>query len=1174
MMRCPKCDRQFGEDEAEAAEGKCPFCEAELAGEGDIELEGIFDGLEETDLLVVEGETEDGGEELALKEQVGADELALAEGAEELVLGGEEGPAQLFLEGEESAQGEAPGPEEAAEELELEAAPPHEEEPAEDAALPEEETVDVMPGLDEATDVLVLSSEEATEDVPLGHEQEEDTKELRPRGPEDTDLLVAGDEEVTGALVEPHEGGPEVRPPRVKAAKPAMVPARSEFAPVPELASHSGRALAFWLAFAGCGAAAASAGAAALSVWDGGWLTGLEPSLLTFASSVVLLMLGILHAQKRPPAAVCRRAIEVVCLVGCGAMLLRTAVHMGLELSIGTGPGPRLETLVACGVASAIGCALVALSWQGVGWARRCLAASVLAVIVFVALMAGRLALEWSGLVESVWHLSRRQRVPMAAVVLCSAGLAGTLTIAQWRAARRCLSVPVSVGWLLLLLGALGWTLAATSAQPAPLQVGPLLGLSALAIAAGLLPAAAFGVVAAWRSRGSFRSDMAGAAHAGWWFVLLGGPVLVALWLARGRGGSVVGATIILAGGASMIVAAWLGLRERAWSAPGQPATGGWMGRWGGILAGAAAVALAGGGAALRELFVQSGIGQPSAQFGVFLVFLWALITLWLIHVAIGMAIVWRHGRARDDLAVRRADSGMIYTAGWVLSGLVLWLYTVAATAGSVPRTRLLALAIDLWRLVQDGLRALAGPWAADAAQSMPQWLVAVTGFPWSAALVFAVLCALAMHLLAAKGVSWARWVVVALWVPAVVAGAALLLVFASQLFLVSLGGAYATQLGRVLAASLTCRLAVFTIVLVLLVRLSDGLRAVAAPVSADGEPLSATFGSLMSFGAMVCAAAAGLCVLLALGVRGEEVLFQLYRLAAVGVRRLPGVFGGAGGLSLYWTGYVVALALTLFVLLLVHEEARRGKVQAWPLMAAIWFALLAQVGAVLWTIVGWLRWPIEPGVPSVAMLGGALWIVLVVAVMGVLVQWWRRRRTYVRPDSGPAPRRTWPAVHGTFGRLGLLVFTCLLSLAAYGVARRLLLTGVWYSTFYQAMQTASWSAGEGVHSLRAHVDPSGWTGRLVWVLAGLSGALLVAHYAAQYGLRPLRFVLVTFWSVVLLSCASLAGYLLAFGRPGQWSAGRALGMAALVVLILSLLNAVSTSWVWLIRQPAETEGE
>jgi hypothetical protein len=924
------------------------------------------------------------------------------------------------------------------------------------------------------------------------------------------------------------------------------------------------RLLSYWMLLSGLTAAALAVGAVAAALACGTRPVAWQGPLLALNGAVVALIVRSFLRAGAPARAVCHRTFGAAGLAVGAAVILGTLLGSAVDFIYGTPFRDVLSRLFVFGLAGLGGSMVFFECLRGRGWACR---AAVVSTVIFAALLGlqpyARYAL-----------LGGRPGLPLAflehywpggtAAFSCVLGFAVILHGSRREQGRSRLGLALTGAWLAVLLAVvafLTWQMAD--------HYGPAGATARLSVMAGfwalaaLLPPVVVGAAVAWRERGALRADLYGATRFATVMVALGGLACLALWLPTHVRTGGLELFLVPLGVVAGLTGAWL-VEKR----------GDWVSRWALVLALGLALAVLSGLSHLLD-FAGAGLWRLGTAF------LWCPVSVGLIFAAAGLAVRRSRGRARSPELTVNTDVRLVCSAGWMLSALVLAaLFALAAGDPAVHAATARSLAAgrdfahDLLRLLGGSLRisALASEAADGASAAAPPAVLAGA----VAALVLVV------HLAAARRIRWALWAAVALWVVPVAAGAVLALLYASRLFLPLPEPRPRTALAGAMSSRFSARLLVFVVLVVLVSRFAEALASVLRaaarrpaklqrpagrwqPAVADADPGSSHLGFLVGLGVVLAGTGLALALLLELRPEVEAALFELANLARRCGQTAVVPMARAGQLSSEWLGYAAAAGLTLFLLVSICEEARRGRLEAYPLLGSFWVLIIVPL------LAGWaleVRATLSPPAPGrVAALAvtGILLAALVAATAVVWAHWMRAvRRRRAETLGGAMERRPQSWAAHTLGSLGLA-----LCLVAGAVAARAALA----ETMARRLAGVGAAAAELVDRVAADVDAlhralqkHGDLGTVAVTMIAASLALLLLNVLARYRIASARRLLYALWFALALCAAGGAGYVLHEHPLGTWTPAQVV-TALLTALVLGrTVAALASPGSWLIE--------
>lgn len=325
----------------------------------------------------------------------------------------------------------------------------------------------------------------------------------------------------------------------------------------------------------------------------------------------------------------------------------------------------------------------------------------------------------------------------------------------------------------------------------------------------------------------------------------------------------------------------------------------------------------------------------------------------------------------------------------------------------------------------------------------------------------------------------------------------------------------------------------------------------------------------LVHFGVLVSVVGLALALLLYMGPPAEAVLFELRELADGWLASAVGFAAQVGRLTAHWQGYAAAAAVVAFLLIAVHEEARRGRTALYPLVGTTWLLLLAPC-AVAWTRE--LRsMPSPPPPGKIAVLVGAalLLVILCLAAVILWVRWWRLRTERPGEAADTPESRDATGAARSLGSIGLVLCLC-------GCAVVLHAALVGNPTYARHVDSAAgaltwlaYRAAFWIEYLRSRLEVGHSVAGASAALAGASGGLLLLHLVSRHRVRWARSVLCALWAAAVLAGAAAVGYMLSKRAFGTWKADHIVVSVLLIVLLVRTLVAVANARTWLVRRSA-----
>ena len=904
-------------------------------------------------------------------------------------------------------------------------------------------------------------------------------------------------------------------------------------------------------------------------------LYGIAPApwrgpLLAFEAAVIILVVRGMLAGGMRAGAVCRRFVGAAGLAVASAMILWTVLRSADRFIHGTPLAALLPNLFVFGVLGAAGCVVFVECLRDRSWAHRTVVLGTAAFVPLVALAAGAshelLSVGMGTLVERL-----RMQVPaLVAAGVCGACLVVSLAALPERGRRSRLRWPVAGLWFVMLLGVVafqGFLVARTFGLGAACR--QLWAAAAAWCAAGLAALVLPGLVACWRRRDPSGGETRRATSFAWSLVAAGGLALLVLRLALGGWAHASEHLPLAAGVLALLVVAWLAVT-----------CGGWTGRWAVPPMAMLMVATMCGLGGLLELGRDMSVRRV-AVWSLGATYLWCLVLIGLALALWGALASRRRWRADHPQRALRDDVALLSTAGIVLGAAGL----AGAFAMLLGRPAVRAAVAGTFGAFTDALRDAVLLAGGQAVWSPASSLVRTALAPWSADSLLVLVTGvsgllLVLHVLARTGARWSLGVAAWLWVIALVVGSALCLFCATALFVPLPAPGIRTLVGRLAAAHFSVRLLVLIGAAGLLARLwvaaASALRVARRPDRwplDDRRPYAARGGGHLAFLAGAGVILSSVVLLGALLLAGAPVV-QAGLSEWADMARRTGM--AAGGLLLGFGGavrsrpeYAVAALAVAYVLVLVHEEARSGRPAAYPLVAAVWLALLAPLAAAL---AGELRAVVRAPTAARAVALAVMGLLLALpawAALCLLARWWRLRRVGSLDEADQSPRAKRSRAAGrALGTLGILLTLIGCALVSHGALR-----GVpAYERHAARAAGAAVALADGAASGLAALRQAPPNARAVQA-AGLAGAaaavlLLILHVLARHRLFLLRCALYSLWFMLgaggLVVLAIVQG-----GRPpGTWSVGQVIAALLVGAFVFRVAVALASPGRWLVRAP------
>jgi len=962
-----------------------------------------------------------------------------------------------------------------------------------------------------------------------------------------------GTEELTAETAQPPPSKAPVSPPR----RPLGFVARLTF---------------FWLVLTGSVAVAVSLASLVAAASQSGLsdlsLTGPVPLLL----SLILLGLAFLINRGRAVGSLSLKTLGV-----SGMLVGLVVVANSVVVLLGVFPaGIDLHALVP-GYLGLV-CAVSFVPFlRRKPWALRCMA---LAAVVFISclFMRGlRPFTVWLSATALLRSHPWQSWASLGATGLVGIVLAGILTLPRSSRNGRPVRIVVGVIALMSLLGAAGY---ATTTWPLKARIALAQSLSML----GLLPLFLCAVVVAWRRRADLADDMADTARFTWTFAALAAVLFVLARLPDIISGGFLKQWLIVLGGSSLILAAWIGEKPRSY-----------ISRWALIPAVCVVSWVLCMPGALPSLFAASGEGIASSLRLLPIVFVWAVATVLSVSAAVGMFISARRETDPDRAANLQMHSNLAYSGGWILPGLLLGLCFAARAANASVAVALQSSLTAIGGAVRGVLTGAVGPDRAEwMAQPVGRLFGAVlAGQDWRLAVIAASLAAiLLVHVFAAWGNSPARRAVAIIWL--VVAALGLVVAVCMAAFLYNPPGAEVvpTDAGRLVASSLAVRVAMLALLVLLLLRLSDVVQAVWRSardpagdkasedtdlVGIDEQRRKLPFLRMVNLGVVVCCLCVAFLFLLWAGANGGSSLLVLRTFGLSLSSRLGDLATRVGVLVAARPLYAVAVALVAWMSLLLHQETRMGRVDAYPWVAALWMALAVAGAATLWRR-GHL--PASAGVYATIVAEGKLpgtavlvivWLALLLSSVCLWTRWWllkSRSKTRMLDEAPPVDPSYLSGSSRTLGGLGVALTLLCTALVLYSV--------VWASATWrprlELLEAGCGEVGRFVtHTLTLLGVSMGTPWRSGLSVGGgaiLLGLVVILHYLAQFDLRWPRVAVTALWTLVPLLVLAAYAYWVDLKSFGQWNSSQILIGLCAGSVILGLGSVAITCWMRLMERP------
>ena len=949
----------------------------------------------------------------------------------------------------------------------------------------------------------------------------------------------------------PEIAGPGEEP-VVKARRPAARPAAQW--------------LAFWLILTGL----IGAFFGVISVLTAGAEEALRQAF-TFILSLLLLCGGVALLRGSSAAGVCRKSLGVVGLILGAVTVLETLLRLCSEAaSGGLARGASADLILLLWIGLSVGILFV-YAIRDAGWASRCLAVGI--VVFLVSLLAcgasdPRLVADSFAAVREV---ARAQWLPLGLSGICAVALAIMLVLDLRAGFGSRIGLVAGALWALLFAAAAGYAAYAGARELGQERMARgLAALGASGAAAGLLPLLLVGLGAAWRQGGRLGQDVLEVARFGWLVAALGAFAVLAVWLPRAAGRGLFEVWLVMVGLLSMLIVCRHGRQENPWLA-----------KWA-LLPAAAAVALtlqwAGGmtplvSAAAPFCFEAVGAALP--------LFLWLILAVTAVFAASGLVRAARAERDAAGSAILIADANIAYTAGWSVSAFVLSLMFAARAGDESVEAGLRAFAIHLGQVCREALEVAVGRQVSSWFGGAAAWLGGVVfdgGTLALAALGLFVALVLCLHVVAGKGSRLANLLVGLLWVLATAAVGCVAALLAVRLFRPPTAG-FATAPARILSAHLGARVMLLAVLFALAVRFRDSFRATfalarrtfaAAPSRSarqrEGES-AAPFTRLVNLGMIACSAGLGLSLVLAFSVSPGQSLPGMRGIAVAFSETVALLTARTGLLAAASGGFALAAGAIVFASVVLHAEARLGRIAAYPWVAGFWTALLTLSCASWGRVAGW--WgpvPVASAVPAFVM-AISLWLILALTTICLWVRWWRLA---ARGAPGGLDRRWRSGSSRALGGIGLALSMLFGSMVLYNALWQVAALREHLAVLEAGADKLIGTFTYGVALVQVKLEQTGGRWLIASALGVVSVLLVAVHYAAQSGLRWAKVCATALWSAVLVASLAVAGYVFDLRTLGNWDSLRIAAALLFAAFVAGLFPATIHCWVRLVARSGE----
>jgi len=931
-----------------------------------------------------------------------------------------------------------------------------------------------------------------------------------PQRAEDSDVVVSG------------PAAPETAAPE-RAAPERAAPERA--APERDVDDAEGGVpwLSHWLLLSGVGALALSAGwiETALQAQTEGILW--HGALLALYCAVVLLML---RAYLRPGAdvgLVCRRVLGGF-LLGGSVLVGQLAVARAVSALL---LGVSLYEPLAFGALGVLGAVVSIQCLRGRVWACRLIATSGIASIIIVGVCV--LRAEYFG--PAVMPGLARHGISLGLLAACSGVLAMLIVVRSSRG-----RVVATTVFTLPLIATLVFLVYGVTRARHPLGAAAVMGLlTGLWEVVAVLPVLLIGLHRSWRDRGRWQDDMVGTTSFGWAVVVTAGVVALAMLLvARLRGTADVDGFLLIGVLAGMIVA-WLGARDRSWVA-----------RWGAmpVLVGTAA------------LLCMTPPFAGEALLAVAYTIVWSCVGLGMLSSVLGLLVMRVRLRATLTPDALWADVRTPALIGACVCGAFFCVWFAGFTGDEAVRS---GLESGLGRgqaivgeMVDFSGGGKIGRMIGGAGQSLLAWPGA-QACGWRFVVAAAIL---GLHLLAVSRVRWCMLPLVVLWTVMLAAAAALAGLGAWQAWKtgVNMPGAMAVavalcvlwRIGEAVASAL--RLGGNA--------LPSPAEAVEPDTTADGAHVNVHLAFLTRVGAYAAVLGLGFALLLRVGTGTGAVPFQLVRVADLWMSASLRYMSDVGEQLRGGLLRVSAAALTLYVLVSIHDEARRRRIAAYPAVALAWLIVLWPQGQA-WVLLLMAPAGDVSGGDSMRvalMITGPALLALMLGACVLAVRWLRAQRS----DGVADVERDRFGVARTMGWLGLIVWPVVTGLALYAAATGRPLEHDVVPAVRRVAEEAAWQVEQARQFLADWLLPG------ALALGGGCLALFVLHALAKRRVRGMRVALFCVWSLLALAALVLLLLTLQSAPIGEWSVWRVACVLVLTAGMLRVGVALAYGRAWL----------
>ncbi|MFW6189347.1 MAG: hypothetical protein ACOC7T_02850 [Planctomycetota bacterium] len=941
--------------------------------------------------------------------------------------------------------------------------------------------------------------------------------------------------------------------------------------PVSELVpsgGHDGGAawLARWLLFTAVVALALSATSLVLAALNGSRPAPWRGGLLAFQCAVLLLLLRTCLTGGATASETGRWGLSLAG-AGAGAFILTTVGLQSATEFIHAFQTPT-AVLTELSIGGFLGLAVLVIfvqCYRGYRWAGR------VAAVVAVGFCVLAPSLYLTGRSPVTASLSTAIGMPPDCWIALGGAVLGTAAFVvarEWAddGPARLLGAAVPLAVVAVAAVFMGWVL---SGAPNP-ETGANRAavLAGVWIAAALLPVAVVGAVAAWRTNRPLRDDVAESSRFLWILIALGIVAIVAVWLPHALSGDdSLRASIEAAGILALAAGAWFGVRGGDWGA-----------RWALVPVGALTLAV---GCALPVAlrYANRLLPRGGSLWHLLVAFGWFSMLVGLAFASAGLLVKRYRARRRERGDALWGDLDLLTFVGIGLTGTGLALI-FALWAGRPETVSVLRQALQtVGHTARELLAVATGPTvqslilrgSARAANWVSQWSAPAAG-----AILLGLM--LTVHLIAASRARWGMYVVGAAWVLPLTAVTSLACVYAVRL-LFPQPQSLQTAAARYVASHPSARLLLLGALAAAVTRLWEAVgstlslsRSEAPP--AGHSPTACPPGRQRHLALLIAAGLGTACLALVFAIvwwDGPAVMESFRQMGQLGSRwlgRASAMSGGVGGLVATSPLCAGAVLLTGFVLIAVHREGIRGRLTVYPLLGAVWLALM---GALDFHWAMMLRaTPLSSPVGRFSALAvtGLAFGALTLATLSVWARWWRLGDRSERTGTPSRGRRDDSASAHSLGSVGLAAVLLLGAAVCHAAFSTNAGYAEWAAGTFARVQTLLQDLLFEAERLRAALSPGGADWVPAAAMAAVAGALFLVHYASRHPVRWARTVLFALWTNVALVGIAAAVYTLVRRPAGAWTGGQIVLWLLLVALTLRAVVGLANAACWLTETP------